>query len=302
MALVDLDGRWLHVNRALCHLLGFSEEEMRARTFKDVTHPDDLDADVARVQELLDGGKESYRVPKRYINRDGEVIHVLLTVSVLRDDENRPKHFIAQIQDISGREALSPIDGMPELPRALHFVAGFDGYFKKLSRTWSEVLGHSVETLLSKPYIEFVHPEDRAKTIEQAKKVASGEESVLFENRYQHLDGTYRWLLWTTISAAAEKSIYGVAIDYTERKQLELALLNSLQEQQRLYEELDAATSRIQKLRNGLVRICAWTKRIYHEGRWISTDEFLSEHLQLNLTHGIYDEAVEKYKSDHSMG
>lgn len=293
MALVALDGRWLHVNRALCHLVGYTEEELLQRTFQDITHPEDLEVDVEHTQRLIRGEADSYQMQKRYFHRTGKTVWILLTGSIVRDQARQPQFFIAQIQDITEWKRAKEVGEMIfELPIALHFVAGFDGYFKKLSASWSQVLGHSEEELLARPYLDFVHPDDRSKTIEQANKVAEGRESVLFENRYRHADGTYRWILWTSISLIHEGLIYGVALDYTSRKQMEIELRNAMEKQRALYEELDSSTRKIQQLRSGLLTVCAWTKRIQHEGKWLSPDEFLRDHLQLPLTHGISDEGL----------
>jgi PAS domain S-box-containing protein len=301
MALIGLDGRWLHVNRALCQLVGYDADELLQLTIKDITHPDDIGTDLQNLQDLLDGKFESYQTEKRYSHRFGHFVPIVLTTSLLRDNEGRPCLFIAQIQELKALKTPAPAEGMFELPVALHFVAGFDRYFKKLSRSWSVVLGHPLETLLSRPFMDFVHPDDRQRTLDESASVESGREAVLFENRYRHANGSYRWLLWTAIPVVAEKLIYGVAIDHTARKKVELELHGALQDQRRLYNELHAATSRIQELRTGLVKICAWTKRVYHDGRWIPTDEFLRDHLQLNVTHGMSEEGAEKFLSDMAV-
>lgn len=293
MALVALDGRFMHVNRALCQLVGYNEEELLARTFQDITHPDDLEADVEHAKELIRGEADSYQMQKRYFHRTGRAVWILLTGSIVRDEAKQPRFFIAQIQDITEwKRAKEVADLIFELPIALHFIAGFDGYFKKLSASWSQVLGHSVEELLARPYLDFVHPEDRARTIEQANKIAEGTETVLFENRYRHADGSYRWILWTSISLVENGLIYGVALDYTMRKQMEIELQLAMDKQRALYEELESSTRKIQELRSGLLTVCAWTKRIQHEGKWLSPDEFLRDHLHFPLTHGISDDAL----------
>jgi PAS domain S-box-containing protein len=303
MALTELDGRWLHVNRALCELVGYTPEELHRFTCQDITHPDDIGKDLAHMRDLLDGRAESYRIEKRLVDRRGRIIHVAWTSSLLREGNGDPRLFISQVQEFTGvRRPEASSEDLFQLPLALHFVAGFDGYFKKLSRSWSDALGYPVEALLNRPYLDFVHPADRRRTLEEAAKVENGHEAALFENRYQHADGSYRWLLWTAIPILDDKLVYGVAIDYTSRKQIELELIGTLQRQRRLYEELHSATSQIQQLRSGLVKVCAWTKRIYHDGKWISAEAFLRDHLQLSLTHGMSDEGAEKFLSEVGDG
>ena len=100
-------------------------------------------------------------------------------------------------------------------------VAGFDGYFKRVNPAWSRVLGYTEEELLSRPYLEFVHPEDVQPTIAQASKLNAGLAVVHFENRYRHRDGTHRWLLWTAAPFSQQQAIYAAARDITERKAAE---------------------------------------------------------------------------------
>ena len=102
--LVALDGRWLQVNRSLCAIVGYSEAELLATTFQALTHPDDLEADLAQVRRLLDGEIASYHVENRYFHKQGHVVWILLSRSLVHDGQGQPLHFIGQIQDISARK------------------------------------------------------------------------------------------------------------------------------------------------------------------------------------------------------
>src|SRR5205809_1924929 len=79
MALVAPDGRWLRVNRALCDLVGYSEAELLARTFQDLTHPEDLGRDLENVRQMIAGEIQSYQMEKRYFHRSGRIVTVLLS-------------------------------------------------------------------------------------------------------------------------------------------------------------------------------------------------------------------------------
>jgi len=105
MALVALDGRWMRVNRALVDMLGYDEQTLLTKTFQDITHPDDLDGDLEHVRSLLGGQASSYTMEKRYVTAAGELLWVLLSGSMVRDELGRPVHFIAQIVDISPQKA-----------------------------------------------------------------------------------------------------------------------------------------------------------------------------------------------------
>ena len=106
MALVGIDGKWLRVNKALTRIIGYSEDELLARTFQDLTHPDDLEADLEHVAQLLRGEIASYDMEKRYIHKEGRVVWALLSVSLVRHDFGQPLNFISQIQDITERKLL----------------------------------------------------------------------------------------------------------------------------------------------------------------------------------------------------
>jgi PAS domain S-box-containing protein len=98
-------------------------------------------------------------------------------------------------------------------------LAGFDGYFKRLNPAWERVLGYTTEELLARPYLEFVHPDDRNPTTTQADTLSGGGNVLTFENRYLAKDGTYRWLQWNAVSHPGEQMIYAAARDLTERRQ-----------------------------------------------------------------------------------
>ncbi|MDP9477388.1 MAG: PAS domain S-box protein [Actinomycetota bacterium] len=103
-AQVGIDGRWLRVNRRLCEIVGYSEDELRARTFQEITHPDDLEEDLELTRKILAGELQTYTLEKRYIRKDGSGVWVNLTVSLVRDASGEPGYFIAVVEDISERK------------------------------------------------------------------------------------------------------------------------------------------------------------------------------------------------------
>jgi len=105
-AIVGLDGHWIDVNHALCTMLGYSEQELLASSFQDITHADDLKRDLTHLGDLLAGRGNSYRMEKRYFHKLGHEIHAQLDVAVQRDEQGQPVHFISQIQDITARKRV----------------------------------------------------------------------------------------------------------------------------------------------------------------------------------------------------
>ena len=106
-------------------------------------------------------------------------------------------------------------------------TAGLDGYFKHLNPAFSETSGYTEAELLTRPFIDFVHPEDRASTAEAIESLAAGNTLVGFENRYQSKDGSYKWLEWKAAAVLEEGLIYAAARDVTARKTAEAALLRT---------------------------------------------------------------------------
>jgi len=100
-------------------------------------------------------------------------------------------------------------------------TAGFDGFFKSLNPSFEKTLGFSTEELLAKPYVEFIHPDDRHATTNQADRLQHGEVTFAFENRYLCKDGSYKWILWNAVSVPEQSIIYAVGRDITGRKQVE---------------------------------------------------------------------------------
>jgi PAS domain S-box-containing protein len=106
-------------------------------------------------------------------------------------------------------------------------IAGFDGFFKTLNPSWEKVLGFTTEELMAKPYLEFIHPEDRQATAAEASRLESPEVTFAFENRYLCKDGSYKWFSWNAVSTPEQRVIYAVARDITERKRVDEALRES---------------------------------------------------------------------------
>jgi PAS domain S-box-containing protein len=105
-AQVGIDGRWLRVNRRLCEIVGYTHDEMLGMTFADITHPEDLEADMEQVRAMLRGEREPYTMEKRYVRKDGSTVWVNLTVSLVREASGEPRYFISMVEDISERKRV----------------------------------------------------------------------------------------------------------------------------------------------------------------------------------------------------
>lgn len=106
MALVARDGRFVRVNRALCDIVGYTADELTGLSFQDITHPADLDADLALVERLARGEIPRYQLAKRYLRKDGTIVDVMLSASAVRDRDGAPRYFIAQVEDVTEQKRL----------------------------------------------------------------------------------------------------------------------------------------------------------------------------------------------------
>ncbi len=141
LALVAPDGTWLPVNDALCSIVGYSREELTSMTFQDITHPDDLDADLSLLEEVLAGDRVGYQMEKRYLRPVGGTVWALLSVSLVRADDGNPLHFISQVQDISERtrledelRRLATRDDLTGLYNRRHFEHALEQQLRRVRR------------------------------------------------------------------------------------------------------------------------------------------------------------------------
>ena len=243
IAHVSITGQWLRVNQKLCKIVGYSHQELVQKTFQEITYLADLDPDLEYMRQLLAGEISNYSLEKRYIRKDGSLVWINLTVSLVHKSNGDPKYFISVVEDISERQqaeadrkrheseikqAKDDRDRFFTLSLDLLCVAGTDGYFKRINPAFGRVLGYSDDELLGRPFLEFVHPDDLAKTLAEIERLVSGATTMHFENRYRCQDGSYRWLDWISVAIAGEGLIYAVGHDVTQRKQavLEIKQLN----------------------------------------------------------------------------
>ena len=151
-------------------------------------------------------------------------------------------------QFIERKRAEEELDRFFTLSLDLLCLAGFDGYFKRVNPAWERVLGYTAGELLARPYLDFVHPEDRNPTTTVADKLGDGGNLLTFENRYLAKDGSYRWLQWNAVSVSSEQMIYAAARDVTERKQAKETIARYSRDLQASRQAEAANASRLAKL------------------------------------------------------
>ena len=150
---------------------------------------------------------------------------------------------------VERRRAQDELDCFFMLSLDMLCIAGFDGYFKRVNPAWQRILGYSEAELLSRPFMDFVHPDDREATVAEVRKqVDLGQEVVYFENRYLHKDGTLRWLMWTSTPFREQQVVYGAARDITERKAAEETMASYARDLEASQRELEDQAARLAQL------------------------------------------------------
>ncbi len=155
MAHVGVDGGWLRVNDRLCDIVGYPREELLKLSFQDITHPEDLGTDLDYLRRLLAGEIGTYSMGKRYFRKDGQVVWIDLTVSLVRETSGEPAYLIAVVEDISRRkraeEALRVSETrfrtvIEQSPLSIQILSP-DGRTLRVNRAWEELWGATLEDI-----------------------------------------------------------------------------------------------------------------------------------------------------------
>lgn len=209
MALVSLEGQWMRVNRQLCEILGYAEEELLSKTFQEITHPDDLDKDLKYVHALLDGSIRNYSMEKRYFHKSGKIVWSKLSVSLVSDKEGQPVHFVSQIEDISRRKIVEEKlkianNELRRMFSALTHVSviatDINGIITYYSAGAEKLLGYKAEEVVDKvtPAIIHVREEVEARGIELSKEF--GKQIEGFDVFVEHArEGRHESREWTYV-------------------------------------------------------------------------------------------------------
>ena len=236
MALVSLEDRPFKVNRVLCEMLGYREEEILGRHSSEFTHPDDVEATDDRSELLLtNDGPDNMSIEKRYIRADGRVVWAISDVSVVRDSEGEPSHLICQFQDITKRkqveEALLESEerfrGAFENASTGVALVSLDNHYLRVNRAFCEMLGYPEEELAGMRSFDITHPEDQVKSRGRPRRLLEedGPETMRIEKRYLRKDGGVVWAI-SDVSLIRDTEgnpshFVSHFQDITERKKLE---------------------------------------------------------------------------------
>jgi PAS domain S-box-containing protein len=244
MVLVSTEGKFLKVNKSICELLGYTDEELITKTFQEITHPDDLEADLSLLQKTLNKEIKGYQMEKRYFTKSKNVIWILLNVSLVFNQDGEPLYFVSQIKDITQRKMAEAAQKESER-RWIFASEGTGGGLWDWDLKNSTIF-HSKQCLkmigleeheftgVTGEWTSRVHPEDKEKFIADVKAYVMGE-TEFYTNQHRVLckDNTYKWILdrGKVIEYDEDNKparIIGTHTDITEQKnkeeQLRLAL------------------------------------------------------------------------------
>ncbi len=239
IAHVALDGTFLRFNRYLPEMLGYDAEELHRLTFQQITHPDDLEADLAQLRRLKAGEIDSYSLEKRYIRKDGRVLWIRLGVSLLRGHRGEAQHYLATIHDITERrvaeQALRATEERYELARRATADVIWDWDLRTGQVTWNEqmtaLFGYAANEVGNHQawWREHVAPEDRERVVAGIDAALEGSGNAWRdEYRFLRKDGSRAFVVDRGYVARDEAGnavrMVGAMQDVTEKKGVEQTL------------------------------------------------------------------------------
>ncbi len=226
------DGRFIEVNRALCELTGYSESKLLASSYEDITHPDDLDWNREYVRQMLTGKIQTYQIEKRYIHQNGSTVWVLLSISLVRDDQNEPLYFITQMQDVTrSQESAQRL----QLACESAMIGMWDYNVSDNKLIWDEQMHLLYGTTPAScegtvhDWERAVHPDDFAFASGKVADAIAGQSEFHTEFRIVRPDGDIRYLEAHAVTLpgpdGTTQNMIGVNWDVTATREAEARLV-----------------------------------------------------------------------------
>jgi PAS domain S-box-containing protein len=270
----NVDGSLVSSNPAMARMLGYDSSDELIYALNVINQPlyvNERDR-VNLIRTMIRRGS-AQGFECQLLRKDGGIIWIRGSGRAVRGPDDKLLYFEGIIIDLTDRKVVEiERDRLFNLSQNFFCIADFDGYFKRLNPAW-ESLGFSLAELLSRPFIDFIHPDDREATIREMEGIHTGRESIHFENRYRCGDGSYRWLLWNAAPVVDQRLIYASARDITEIKMFEQELKRNNMELETRNREVEEA-SRLKseflanmshELRTPLNGIIGFSELMYNE-------------------------------------
>lgn len=215
------EGKHYYQNRAFNDLFGLPVEQVDGESGPPSTIYKDEKVGHEVFETIMRG--DSWRGEVEMVGKDNRILNILLRAYSIKDREGKVIGLVGVHTDITDRKkAEAEIERIFNMTNYMVCVANLQGYFTRINSSFEQILGYTSKELLSKPFFEFIHPDDveNTKAIVE-EKLSGGEMVIAFENRYRCKDGSYKWLSWTSQPVLKEDVTYSIAYDITDRKHAE---------------------------------------------------------------------------------
>ena len=221
----DKDGVLTYVNEKFCRMLGYPRSELLGMFITDFLDRPNRDRFKKQMAGRRTGSARSYDL--EWLAKNGAKVYTFISPQPLYDQAGQYIGSFGTLTDITERKRLQEErDMIFNISCDLICIAGMDGYFKFLNPSWERTLGYPVEVLLSRPFLDFIHPDDHQKNDAEVATLAAGKATTDFENRYIHKDGSVRTISWTAMPLPEKGLIYCFGRDITERKKNDELILS----------------------------------------------------------------------------
>ena len=228
--ILDEQGAVTEINGTACELFGYAKKEILGKNWFDHFLPPELRQGVRDgFDNIMRGDIEVMTQFENVIRtRSGQTRLISWRNTYRRDENGRITGTISFGEDVTDtRRVALERDRLFNYSLDMLCVAGFDGYFKDVNPAWEKTLGWRPDELLSKPWLEFVHPDDLSATENALAELVEGQQVLMLTNRYRCRDGSYRWVSWNSFPLIDERMIIAVVRDVTEKKLISTQLIEN---------------------------------------------------------------------------
>jgi PAS domain S-box-containing protein len=223
----DVVGNTIFLNQQCLELMGAKLADALGQGWANSLHPDDRERVSTQWYAAVQAQRE-FITEHRFRTPQGQVNWVFVKAIGIYDEAGMMTGYLGTLIDITERKQLErDRERFLDIGSDLQVIADSNGYYSWVSPTFEPMLGWTRAEMTSRPWIEFVHPDDINPSIAEETSLFNGNETIGFENRYLHKDGSYRWLSWKAHTYPQEQLIYAVAVDITAKKQLEQQFLRA---------------------------------------------------------------------------
>ena len=240
MSVTTLEGQFLEANDAFCRMVGYTSDELRRIDFLAITHPDDRAENSRLIRDLVEGRRQSFVFEKRYVRADGGIVRARVSVSIVLDGDGRSARVIGVAEDVTaGHRARRQLEEFFDLSVELMAIVGLDGRFRRVNGAFTRVLGYDTREFLERPYLDFIHPDDRAAVAETIEQLAAGQRVDYVELRALAVDGAVRQFAMSAAPMLEEGIFYVVARDITDQ----MAAVQAVRDSEERFRLLSKATN-----------------------------------------------------------